>query len=320
MKIRVAIIGCGAVGSIHAAQLAGQPEVELTAVYSPEAESARSFAAQYGVQVAATGVEEAIAAADAVIVCSPSPLHFDQARACLRAGRHTLIEMPPCADVPEAIELGAIARQQGVLVGCAHTSRYLAPYARIHAALGAGLLGDIQEISYVRYPQLRPRRWTDDALLHHAAHVIDLVMHWCGGLEPVACVGFPRASSAQSVSLVATLPAGKSLTAVISYGAKLPVSRMVVVGAKHTVESDGFSFLRSSLGELQFAADERAVYERAIADQDLHFLEACRRNATYISWAETEDLMRMMQRFQTLNAAGRDISRLDRSKDNLIFD
>lgn len=302
MKIRLAMIGCGAVASIHAAHLAGQPDVALTAVYSPEPGRAREFASEYRVQAVASSVEEAIAGTDAVIVCSPSPLHFEQAQTCLSAGRHTLVELPPCGEVREAEELGRIAREQGVLVGCAHTSRYLAPYARIQSAVRSGVLGEIEEISYVRYPQLRPRSWTDDALLHHAAHVIDLVLDWCGGLEPLACVAFPRASSAQSVSLVATLPSGKSLTAAISYGAKLPVSRMVVVGTKHTVETDGFSYVRSDLEELRFSGDEREVYEQAIAAQDMHFLDACRGNATYIPWTETENLMRMIQRFQALNA------------------
>lgn len=307
MKMRVAMIGCGAVGSIHATQLACLHDVELAAVYSPERESAASFAVRHGVRVVASSVEEAISLADAALVCSPSPLHFEQARICLSAGRHTLIELPPCAEVHEAEELGRIAGQEGVLVGCAHTSRYLAPYVRIHAALQSGLLGEIQEISYLRYPQLRPRLWSDNALVHHAAHLIDLAMHWCGGLEPLACVAFPHASSAQSVSLTAALPAGKSLTAAISYGAKLPVSKMVVVGARHTAETDGFSYVKSDLEELQFIGDERNVYEQAIAAQDFAFLEACRGKNTYIPWAQTEDLMRMIQRFQALNAADKRI-------------
>lgn len=320
MTSRVAIIGCGAVGSIHAAQLAGQPHVRLTSVHSPDLENSKFFAAQHGVSSVAASVDEAVEAADVAIVCSPSPMHFEQAQACLRAGRHTLIELPPCGAVSEAEELGALARQKGVIVGCAHTSRYLAPYVRIQQALRAGSLGDIQEISYVRYPQLRLRSWKDNALLHHAAHVIDLAMYWCGGLEPLACAAYPDAASAQSVSLVASLPGGKAMTAAISYGGKLPVSRMVVVAAKHTIETDGFSYLRSDLEELQFAGDERGVYEQAIAAQDAHFLEACRGKTTYIPWAETEALMRMIERFQALNTAKHNISRLDRSKDNLIFD
>ena len=313
MKMRVAMIGCGAVGSIHAAQLACLHDVELAAVYSPERESAAPFAARHGVRTVAFSVEEAISAADAAIVCSPSPLHFEQAQICLRAGCHTLIELPPCGDVAEVEELGRIAGQEGVLVGCAHTSRYLAPYVRIQIALQSGLLGEIQEISYLRYPQLRPRLWADNALVHHAAHVIDLAMHWCGGLRPLACIAFPDAFSAQSVSLVATLPGGASLTAAISYSAKLPVSKMVVVGRKHTVETDGFSYVKSDLEDLQFTGGERDVYEQAIAAQDAAFLEACRGGDAYIPWAQTEDLMRMIQRFQAFNPARGDISRLDRS-------
>lgn len=311
MKIRVALIGCGAVGAIHAAQLASQHEVELAAVYSPVSEMARRFAGQYGVRIVASSVEEAVSVADAAIVCSPSPLHFEQAQICMRAGRHVLVELPPCGDVREAEELGRIARQQRVILGCAHTSRYLDPYVRIHTALRSGLLGEIQEISYLRYLQPRPRLWTDNALVHHAAHVIDLVMHWCGGLEPLACVAFPPDSPPQSVSLLAMLPTGNSLTAAVSYGAKLPVSKMVVVGAKHTLETDGFSYVKSDLEEMQFTGDERNIYEQAILAQDMHFLEACRANSAYISWAETEDLMRMIQRFQALTTAGGNISRLD---------
>lgn len=311
MTIRVALIGCGAVGAIHAAQLASQRDVELTAVYSPVSEMARRFAGRYGVRAVASSVEEAVSVADVAIVCSPSPLHFEQAQTCMRAGLHVLVELPPCGDVREAEELGRTAHQQRVILGCAHTSRYLEPYVRIHAALCSGLLGEIQEISYLRYPQLRPRLWVDNALVHHAAHIIDLAMHWCGGLEPLACVVSPRASPPQSVSLVAMLPAGKSLTAAVSYGAKLPVSKMVVVGAKHTVETDGFSYVKSDLEEMQFTGNERDIYEQAILAQDMNFIEACRANSTYIPWAETADLMRMIQRFQALTTAGGNISRLD---------
>jgi 2-hydroxy-4-carboxymuconate semialdehyde hemiacetal dehydrogenase len=300
MKTRVALIGCGAVSSIHAAHLSSRPDVELTSVYSRDPERARSFAGQFGVRAAASSLEEAVSDADAVIVCTPSSLHFEQARTCLRAGRHTLIEFPPCEQVREAEELGRIARDQNVLLGCAHTSRYLAPYERISASLRSGVLGEIQEISFVRYPQLRSRRWTDNALLHHAAHIVDLATHWCGKLEPLACVAFPDASSARSVSLVAALPAGRSLTVAVSYGAMLPISRMVVVGAKHTVETDGFSYLRSDLDAMQFAGNERDVYEGAIGAQDGHFLEACRGKQSYIAWAETEELMRTIQRFHVL--------------------
>lgn len=320
MIFRVAMIGSGVVGSIHAAHLASHPDVELTSVYNPELENATAFAGQYRVRSVASSVEEAVSEADAAIVCSPSALHFEQTKTCLEAGRHTLVELPPCGDVGEAEELGAMARQHGVLLGCAHTSRYLEPYARIHSAIAAGMLGEIEEISYIRYPQLPSRTWIDDALFHHAAHIVDLVMHWCGGITPLACFAFPLNSAAQSVSLLASLPSGRSLTAAISYGAKFPLSRMIVVGAKHTVDTDGFSYIRSDLDTMYFSGDQRDMYEGAIAAQDIHFIEACCGKSTYVPWAETEALLRTIQRFQALSRKNADISRLDGSKKNLIFD
>jgi predicted dehydrogenase len=302
MKMRVAIIGSGAVGSIHAANLAKEPAVEVTAVYSRDAERASSFASRHGIRTICNTIAEAARQAEAVIICSSTDLHFEQARECLRAGLHTLVELPPCGKLRDAEELGALADKQGVLLGCAHTSRYLSPYARIQTALDAGSIGEIQEISYVRYLRLRASRtWTDNALLHHAAHAIDLVLRWCGGLDPIGCAVFPNAASAQSASMLARLPSGKPMTITVSYGAKLPVSSMVVVGAEHTIETDGFGALRSDLEELQWAGDEAAVYERAIRDQDMQFVGACRGKDRFIPWAETVNLIRVINEFQALS-------------------
>lgn len=301
MKMRVAMIGCGAVASVHATSLAIQPDVELAVVYSPEREQAAYFADRFGVPSIVPSLKEAIALADVAVICSPSASHFGQAKECLYAGCHVLSELPPCNGPIEAEELGAIARRQGVLLGCAHTSRYLEPYARIHAVLKAGRIGEIQEVSYIRYPQLRSRTWIDNALMHHAAHPIDLVLRWCGELRPIACSAFPDACSAQSVSILAALPSGRPFAATVSYDAKISISRMVIVGTTHTIETDGFSSLHSDLEDLHFTGDEREVYEQAILAQDKEFLGACRGKNSYISWGETEELMRTIHQFEVLN-------------------
>jgi predicted dehydrogenase len=301
-KMRVAIIGCGAVGSIHATFLANEPGVEVTAVYSRDAQRASSFASQHGIPAICNSIADAARQADAAIICSSTALHFEQTLESLHAGLHTLVELPPCGELHEAEELGALAEQQGVLLGCAHTSRFLLPYATIQAALDAGSIGEVQEINYVRYLQLRAgRTWTDNALLHHAAHAVDLVLRWCGNMHPIACSAFPDAASAQSVSLLARLPSGKPATITVSYGAKLPVAGMVVVGAKHTIETDGFSALRSDLKELQYRGDERAVYENAIRDQDTQFVGACQGRDRFIPWSNTVNLIRVINQFQALS-------------------
>ena len=303
MKMRVAIVGCGAVASIHAANLIHQPGVELTALYSPDIQSAEPFAAAHRIPKIAASLQSAIVEADAVLICSPSALHFEQARECLRAGRHTLIEFPACEQLSEAEELEHEAQKHDMLLGCAHTARYLEPYARIQSALQTGSIGEITSLSYTRHLQLRPRSWTDNALAHHAAHAIDLVLQWCGGFEPLQCLVTPDSTPAQSVSILARLPGGGPLSMTVSYGARLPVSQMVAVCTRHTLETDGFTYLRSDLEELQFAGEERAVYELAIQRQDAEFIGGCRGANPFVPWADTMSLIREVNRLQAMSCS-----------------
>jgi 2-hydroxy-4-carboxymuconate semialdehyde hemiacetal dehydrogenase len=300
MKMRVAFIGCGAVGSIHAANLTADRGVELTAVYSANSDEASAFASIYGIKHVGESIADAIGDADAAIVCSPSHLHFQQTRECLELGVHTLVELPPCIDSGEAEELGSLARKNGKQLGCAHTARYLRPYASVRIALQKGVIGEIQEVNYVRYHQLRNRSWTDNALLHHAAHPIDLLMDWCGGLDPIACVALPNAFAAQTVSILAKLPSGGPAAITVSYASHLPDARMSIVGKNHTMETDGFSYVRSDHADLQFQGIEQQVYEQAIRDQDADFLGACQGKNSFVDWAETVKLLRAVNQFQAL--------------------
>lgn len=297
--MRVALMGCGAVAAVHAASVKAAG-AELTAVFSPKPERAAEFARAHGAARACTEMDAALEGVDAAIVCSPSAWHFEQAQACLRAGVPTLVELPACGTAHEAETLGEMARSANVVLGCAHTSRFLEPYARIDGALRDGWLGEVEEMQCIRNPVLRARSWTDDALAHHAAHALDLALHWCGELDPVACTTFPGGLQAEAVSLLGRLPSGRAMTVAISYGSKLPFSLMVVQGAKHTMVTDGFSYLRSDGEGMQFAGDETAVYVEAIRRQDALFLKACRGEETYIPWAETTKLVRCVNRFQEL--------------------
>jgi 2-hydroxy-4-carboxymuconate semialdehyde hemiacetal dehydrogenase len=300
MTLRIALIGYGAVASIHADQLAAEPGVELQAVFGPKPEKASAFASAHGIKNARATIAEAVAGVDVAIVCSPSALHFQQAHECLQQGVHTLVELPPCVTTAEAEALGELARRRGVLVGCAHTSRFVAPYMQIRESIRANVLGTLQEFNYTRHHHLRERSWADNALLHHGAHPVDILLDWCGGLEPQGCVSLPDAQHAQTVAMLGRLPSGGPATITVTYTSRLPHLRMLVVGEHHTLETDGFTYLRSDLADLQFAGDAQQVYEQAIRDQDREFLRACQGQGAFVPWEETLKMIRTMNRFQAL--------------------
>src|SRR5581483_7227794 len=155
--MRIGIIGYGAVASVHAS------EGELGAVYGPDAGKAKAFAKKHRIPVWTTELPELFSQIDAVLIASPSGAHFSQAHAALEAGVHALIELPPCESAEEAETLRALAARRGLVLRCAHTSRWLEPYRRIREWICEGRLGAIRQLAYMRHLILRQRSWTDDA-------------------------------------------------------------------------------------------------------------------------------------------------------------
>jgi 2-hydroxy-4-carboxymuconate semialdehyde hemiacetal dehydrogenase len=300
MAFRVAIIGYGAVASVHALQSARQSDIALASVWGPDRDKAGSFASKFGVAHIGASLVDAIERADAAIVASPSALHFEQARECLQHGVPTLVELPPCANHSECRALGQFAEQRQTLVRCAHTSRYLAPYVLIRDALRTGKIGPVQQIEYVRHHRRRERSWTDSALLHHAAHPVDLLIEWFRTPSPLACAAVPDVEHAQSVSLLAELPNRAPATISITYASHLLHSRVLIVGERHTIETDGFSYLRSDCEELSFCGGEQSTYEDAIRVQDMEFVRACHGGKAGTDWEETVKLVETMDRFRLL--------------------
>jgi len=111
---------------------------------------------------------------------------------------------------------------------------------------------------------------------------------------------YPDDKMTRTASLLGRLPNGGSASVTVSYDSRLPVNSLLVVGEKHTLESDGFSFVRSDESSLH-QNPQQPVYENAIRDQDHAFLAACRGVGDYVDWQETIRLMRTVDRFRELS-------------------
>ncbi len=242
---RVALIGYGAVAALHARRMLRRGEAEIVSVYGPDREKARRFATTHGIPVASDSLAAALESSDAAIICSPTTRHFEQACTALEAGVETLVELPACPTAGEARTLGELAGSRGVRLNCAHTSRYLAPYVRIREWLQAGALGAVTQVRYWRSVPPRERSWSDDALLHHAGHPLDLFLHWFGTLRTLGCAAQPLSGEIKDLAVLGELPGGAPASVSISYTARLADISMTVVGSEHTVVTDGFSFIRS---------------------------------------------------------------------------
>src|ERR687887_269975 len=94
--MRIAVAGAGAFGIKHLDGLQNIDGVTITSIVSRELEQAQQAADKYSAVHAGTDLDETLARddVDAVILCTPTQLHAEQAIAVMRAGKHVQVEIP----------------------------------------------------------------------------------------------------------------------------------------------------------------------------------------------------------------------------------
>lgn len=199
-KLRTAIIGCGKVGHLHAAALQELPESDFVAVCDSSAERAKSFAAQYGTPAPFTDPEEMFRAVgvEAVMLCTPHPLHAEHTIVAAGCGVHTLVEKPLAASLADCDRMIAAAKRGGVKLGVVSQRRFFEPVARIQAAIGAGkigkpILGTFLMLSWrdAAYYASDPWRgkWDTEGggvLVNQSPHQLDMLQWFMGPIEEIS--------------------------------------------------------------------------------------------------------------------------------------
>ena len=123
MTCRIAVVGAGRMGKLHARVWSEMVGAELACVVDSNKAAAEAVARQRNT-VALTNVEEAVAISDAAIIAVPTLAHLAAARPFVAAGKCVLIEKPISNDIAGAEELIAMAERRGASVQVGHTERF----------------------------------------------------------------------------------------------------------------------------------------------------------------------------------------------------
>jgi 2-hydroxy-4-carboxymuconate semialdehyde hemiacetal dehydrogenase len=228
--MRIALAGAGAFGIKHLDGLALIDGVTVTSVVSRRLEQAEEVARKYGADQATTELDEVLARddVDAVILCTPTQLHAEQAIAVMRAGKHVQIEIPLADSWADAQQVNAVQQETGLVCMVGHTRRFNPSHQWIHRRIGAGELS-IQQMDVQTYFFRRtninaagqPRSWTDHLLWHHAAHTVDLFRYQTGEDIQIAHAVqgpiHPDLHIAMDMSIQLRTPAGRICTLSLSF-------------------------------------------------------------------------------------------------------
>ena len=166
--MKVAVIGAGHMGRLHAEKFARCEGAELVAVVDPDAARAEAVAQPHGAK-AFSRYQEIFSLADAAIIAAPTERHHEIAGACLDAGLHVLVEKPIARTLQEADELVALAAKKGRVLDVGHVERYNRTMQALFERIQRPLFIDAERLAGFKL------RGTDvDVILDVMIHDLDL--------------------------------------------------------------------------------------------------------------------------------------------------
>jgi predicted dehydrogenase len=168
-RLRVAVIGAGHLGRIHAKLLGSVDGAELVAITDP-VESARQRAGKlFGVPTFAD-YQDVIGQIDAAVIAAPTDAHAEIATVLLKAGKHLLVEKPLATSGADADRLAMLAGARRLTLQVGHVERFNPAFT----ALGdVGV--DAKYVEAVRASRFPGRCLDVGVVMDLMIHDIDLV-------------------------------------------------------------------------------------------------------------------------------------------------
>lgn len=122
-QVRLAVIGTGHLGKIHAKLAKTIPSIKLVGVVDPVAEAREAFCQEHKIKGFAE-VGEVLKKIDAAVIATPTLYHKEVAVPLLNAGKHVLVEKPITLTVDDADELINLAEQHRCVLQVGHVERF----------------------------------------------------------------------------------------------------------------------------------------------------------------------------------------------------
>ncbi len=187
--VRIAVLGCGRIGAMQAANIAAHPRARLAAVQDINRAAAEGVAASTGARVAESAAAVfASSDEDAVLIATSTDTHADLLDQAEAAGKPALCEKPidlslsrvnRCADTIRGAKLP-------ILIG--FVRRFDPGHKAVHDAVRAGEIGELHQVIVTsRDPGLAPESYlkvSGGILRDMTIHDFDMARYILGE-EPV---------------------------------------------------------------------------------------------------------------------------------------
>jgi predicted dehydrogenase len=147
MHLGIGIIGYGRIGAEHAGWI-GAAGDSVRVVAADDITPARNLLAAANGLKTYTNLDALLAdpAVGAVLVSTPTAMHFEHASRALAAGKHVMVEKPMALDLAQSRQLVEEARRRNRVLSVFHNRRWDADYLTVKAAIDSGAFGKLINI------------------------------------------------------------------------------------------------------------------------------------------------------------------------------
>lgn len=228
--MKIALAGGGAFGEKHLDGLKNIDGVEVASLVGRTQDKTQALAEKYGIGHATTDYEEMLARddVDAVILCTPTQMHADQAIRAMDAGKHVEVEIPLADSLEDAEAVFRKQTETGLVCMVGHTRRFNPSHQFVKDRIDAGEFTiqamDVETFFFRRENKNakgEPRSWTDHLLWHHSAHTIDIFQYMTGAKIVAANIlqgpKHPELGIAMDQSIQMKTEKGQILTLALSF-------------------------------------------------------------------------------------------------------
>jgi predicted dehydrogenase len=233
-KLRVGLMGVGAIAQVvHLPVLSQLDNVDLTLVCDVDQMRAKALAARFGIPHVFASDDEVFRTdlIDALIICTPSYLHEQQAIAALESGKHVLVEKPLALTAAAVDRVIAAAERSDRRLMVAMNNRYRPDTQALRPFATNGELGDIflargawlnKKMRVVR-PTWRHRRETagGGAMMDLGVQTLDLAFWMLGDPEVSSVIThmhFPEGMEVEDTAgILVRLKSGGAVSLTVSW-------------------------------------------------------------------------------------------------------
>ncbi|MDH3715398.1 MAG: inositol 2-dehydrogenase [Gammaproteobacteria bacterium] len=147
MTVKIALLGAGRIGQVHARAIAEIEASELVAVHDPMQQAAESLSRATGATI--RPVDEIMADAEiaGIIIATPTDLHADLIEAGARAGKAVFCEKPIDLDVQRVRACLDLVDSTGTPLMVGFNRRFDPHFAELRRRVADGVIGDVEMVA-----------------------------------------------------------------------------------------------------------------------------------------------------------------------------